>query len=194
MKRLLVIAVIALLVGYPAWLAFRVWDQSHQDEIAGADAIIILGAAQYDGDPSPVFEARLDHAAFLYRENLADVIIVTGGKQTGDRFTEAGAGESYLIAQGIPEISILRESQGHTTFQSLRGVRDIAARHGIDSVLLVSDPLHSERIRRMATDLDFGQIYTSPAGYTRLNRSRTTKVKELFREVASILAYELLDR
>lgn len=186
--------VVAIVLGYPLWLGFRVWDQSHDDEVAGADAIVVLGAAQYDGVPSPVFKARLDHALYLYNEDLSDVIIVTGGKQAGDRFTEAQAGENYITDEGIPSDAVLAESEGRTTLESLRAVRAIATQQGVTSVLLVSDPLHSERIKRIASNLGFDPVYASPASYTQLRRSRSTKARELVREVASLLAYQLFDR
>ncbi|MDQ3752432.1 MAG: YdcF family protein [Actinomycetota bacterium] len=191
---LVTIVVVVVVVAYPLWLGFRVWDQSHEDEVVGADAIVVLGAAQYDGVPSPVFQARLDHALYLYNEDLSDIIIVTGGKQAGDRFTEAQAGETYVTSEGVPGDAVLAESEGRTTFESLRAVRAIAAQQGVSSVLLVSDPLHSERIKRIASDLGFEGVYASPASYTQLERSRSTKARELVREVASLLAYQFLNR
>lgn len=194
MKALKIVAlVIALVVAYPLWLAVQVWEQSRDDEIHGADAIVVLGAAQYDGRPSPVFKARLDHAAYLFEQELAPMVIVTGGKLPGDRFTEAEAGENYLAAEGISGDAVLGETRGRTTWESLQNVKDIAADNGITSVLLVSDPMHSERIKRMATDLGF-EAHVSWASYRNLQRSRLTKAKELVREVASIMLYELLDR
>ena len=191
---LVTLVVVGIVVAYPLWLGFRIWDQSHEDEVVGADAIVVLGAAQYDGVPSPVFQARLDHALYLYNEDLSDIIIVTGGKQAGDRFTEAQAGETYVTSEGVPGDAVLAESEGRTTFESLRAVRDIAAQQGVSSVLLVSDPLHSERIKRIASDLGFEGVYASPASYTQLERSRSTKARELVREVASLLAYQFLNR
>jgi uncharacterized SAM-binding protein YcdF (DUF218 family) len=188
------ILVLVLVLAYPTWLTYRIWEQSHDDEIHTADAIVVLGAAQYDGKPSPVLQARLDQALYLYQEGLASVIIVTGGKQEGDRFTEAEAGHAYLEAQGVPVESILEEEKGRTTYESLKRVRAIAEANGMDSALFVSDPLHSERIKRMANDLGWKGVYTSYASYERLNRSRATKVRELIREVASLLAYEVLSR
>lgn len=192
--RRAVLVVLIGLLAYPLWLGFRVWDQSHSDEVYFADAIVVLGAAQYNGKPSPVYQARLDHAVYLYEEGLADTVIVTGGKLKGDRFTEAEAGAMYLEAEAVPAAAILSETQGRTTYQSLHGARQVADEHGIDSALFVSDPLHSERIKRMATDLGFEKAYTSPASYVELNRSRSTKVKELIHEVLSLLAYQLLQR
>jgi uncharacterized SAM-binding protein YcdF (DUF218 family) len=185
------IAVVVVLLAYPLYLAYQVWSQSHRDENHSADAIVVLGAAQYDGEPSPIFKARLDQAAYLYREGFSTTVIVTGGKQEGDRFTEAEAGANYLVSQGVSSEAILLENQGSTTLESLRDVRDLADEHGIQSVLLVSDPMHSERIKRIAGDLGFSAAYSSPASYISLNRSRATKARELAREVASIIAYEI---
>jgi len=194
MRMLRTIALLTVLVlAYPTWLAFQIWTQSHEDEQHSADAIVVLGAAQYDGRPSPVFQARLDHAAYLYGEDLSSKVIVTGGKRPGDRFTEAEAGQIYLEDNGVASEDI-DEVAGLTTLESLRDVKEIAQQEDIDTVLLVSDPLHSERIKRMASDLGFDEAYTSWASYQRLQRSRETKAKELAREVASLLVYELLDR
>jgi uncharacterized SAM-binding protein YcdF (DUF218 family) len=186
-------ALLVLVVAYPACLGWQVWNQSHKDENHSADAIVVLGAAQYDGEPSPIFQARLDQAAYLFEEGFSNKVIVTGGKQAGDRFTESEAGENYLVAQGIPAESILSEDEGRTTLESLEQVRALADEQDIESVLLVSDPMHSERLKRIASDLNFEEIYTSPASYISLNRSRATKAKELAREVASIIAYELFE-
>lgn len=191
----ILLVVVLLVVWYPAWLGFRIWAQSRHDEVHGADVIVVLGAAQYNGEPSPVLKARLDQAAYLYEEDLSDTVIVTGGKRPGDRFTEAGVGETYLTRQhSIPEADIVQESHGTTTFESLREVSEIAHERGLDTALLVSDPMHSERIKRMALDLGFDEAYASWASYERLDRSRETKAKELLREVGALLVYELFDR
>jgi uncharacterized SAM-binding protein YcdF (DUF218 family) len=193
LRRAILAVVLAALV-YPLWLGFRVWDQSHDDEVFRADAIVVLGAAQYNGTPSPIFNARLDHTLYLYNEDLADKIIVTGGKREGDRFTEAGAGAQYLVEGDVPPSAILAESVGTTTYESLKEARALAVSNEIETALFVSDPLHSERIKRMATDLGFREAYTSPADYTRLERSRGTKLRELVHEVLSLLAYQFLQR
>ena len=185
---------VVAILAWPSWLAYQIWHQSRQDELHSADAIVVLGAAQYDGDPSPVYKARLDQAAYLFNEDLSDTVIVTGGKREGDRFTEAEAGEQYLGTMGVPEENVLGEPEGRTTLESMRAVAEMAEENGIDSVLLVSDPMHSERIKRMADDLGFEETYTSPASYVQLNRSRLTKIEELVHEVGSLMAYELLDK
>lgn len=192
--RAAVLAVVLAVAACPAWIGYQVWSQSVTDEVGGADAIVVLGAAQYDGEPSPVFRGRLDHAVYLYDEDLSDVVIVTGGKQAGDRFTEAEAGAAYLVERGVPGDAILRENEGATTLESLQNVRAIADRYGIGSLLVVSDPMHSERVKRMAADLGFDPVYASWVSYQDVNRSRETKARELVREVASIIVYELFDR
>ena len=188
--RIALLALLVLLL-YPAWIGFQVWNQSHKDENRSADAIVVLGAAQYDGEPSEVFMARLDQAAFLFTEGLAPTIVVTGGKQEGDRFTEAEAGEMYLVEEhGINADRIIGETEGRTTFESLEAVSQMPEAEGVEKLLLVSDPLHLERIKRMAVDLGFEEVFTSYASYERLNRSMSTKVKELIHEVGAILVYE----
>jgi uncharacterized SAM-binding protein YcdF (DUF218 family) len=196
MKRVLIITLLALvaLLAYPLWLGWQIYEQSNDDQVHSADAIVVLGAAQYNGEPSPIFRARLDHALFLYGEDLAETVVVTGGKQPGDRFTEAETGEIYLAARAVPEESILTEPGGNSTLESLRGVREIARDQGIETLLLVSDPLHSERIKRIARDLGFDEAYTSWASYTRLERSRMTKAREFAREIGALLVYELFSR
>jgi uncharacterized SAM-binding protein YcdF (DUF218 family) len=187
--------ILVALLAYPSWLGWQIWRQSLADENRPADAIVVLGAAQYDGDPSPVFQARLDQAAYLFEEGFSDTVIVTGGKQEGDRFTEAEAGEMYLSEQqGVSADRIIGETEGRTTLESMEAVKELADAQGVSSVLLVSDPMHSERIKRIALDLGFEEAYTSPAGYLELNRSRLTKLKELVHEIGSLLAYEFLER
>ncbi len=195
-RRVLLVAglVLVVLLAYPAWLGWRIWDQSHNDEVRAADAIVVLGAAQYDGRPSPILRARLDHALYLYEEELSPTVIVTGGRREGDRFAEADAAEMYLEREGVPSDAILAEDEGTTTLESLEKVHAMSVDAGIDTVLLVSDPLHSERVKTMAEDLGFDEAWTSPASYVELNRTRGTKAQELLREIASLAAYELFDR
>ena len=194
MRLRVVLVLVAALLAYPAWLAVQIYQQSNVDETRGADAIVVMGAAQYDGDPSPVFKARLDQAAYLYTEDLSDTVIVTGGKREGDRFTEAEAGSSYLKDKEVPDDAIIEEPEGTSTLESLENVQRIATSEGIRSLLLVSDPLHAERLKRIAEDLGFQEAFASWASYASLERSRATKAKEILREVAAILAYELFDR
>jgi uncharacterized SAM-binding protein YcdF (DUF218 family) len=197
-KRLIRVAIVLwlLLLAYPVWLGYQVWEQSRRDELPRrADAIVVLGAAHYNGRPSPVLKARLDHAAYLFREGFSSTVILTGGQAEGDEISEAEAGKRYLDGEGtVPPDRIVAGDDGKTTLESLTYVRDIADEQGFDSLLLVSDPMHSERIKRMVTDLGFEDAFTSPANYVQFQRSRETKVTELLHEVLSLTVYELFDR
>src|SRR5436309_12223728 len=111
--------VLTAVVVYYAVTFVQVWLASRRDEARQAQAILVLGAAQYNGRPSAVLRARLDHAFDLYRRGLSDIVVVTGGKEPGDRFTEASASADYLAAKGIPQEKVLREVQGRNSWQSL---------------------------------------------------------------------------
>jgi uncharacterized SAM-binding protein YcdF (DUF218 family) len=148
--------VVLLLVGFVAGCGIVVWQAAHHDdasEIDRADAIVVLGAAQYDGEPSPVFAGRLDHAALLYDQGRAERVLVLGGGQPGDRFTEAEAGRRYLMENGLPGDAIIPVPEGHTTFESLRAIVPVMREAGMDTAFLVSDPWHNARVERMARDL-----------------------------------------
>lgn len=119
----------------------------HRDPV---DAIVVLGAAQYDGRPSPQLEARLDHAVVLWEEGVASIVMVTGGKQPGDRFTEAEASRRYLVGRGVPESVILMEDVGRTTYGSLESATAVLLDAGLDDVVLVSDPFHMKRAELIA--------------------------------------------
>ncbi len=145
------------------------------DEAGPVDAIVVMGAAQYDGTPSPLLQARLDHAVELWNDGLAAVMVVTGGRQPGDRFTEAESSAAYLVERGVPEGSILSESVGQNSYDSLRGVADLLAARQMNSVLLVSDPFHSLRIKltsaELGLDASVSPTRTSPVqGRAALNR------------------------
>lgn len=145
-----------LLVAVVVYLAVtfaQVWQAARNDEARPAEAIVVFGTAQYDGVPSPVLAARLDHAIALYEKRLAPVIVVTGGSQPGDQFTEATASANYLIQRGVPDDDVLREVSGTSSWQSLAAAANFLDDRSIDNVLLVSDPFHSLRIRAMASEL-----------------------------------------
>ncbi len=138
-----------LVAGYGT---LRIWQQAGADERRPADAIVVLGAAQYDGTPSPVFRARLDHAIELYDEGLAPLLVVTGGKATGDRTTEAAAAQAYAIGHGVPAGAILVEDRGRNTLDSLTAVGRMLRARSVDEAVFVSDPAHMLRVLRMARD------------------------------------------
>jgi uncharacterized SAM-binding protein YcdF (DUF218 family) len=149
----IVAVVAALLASYVLVTFVQVWHASHQDDARKAQAIIVLGAAQFDGRPSAVLSARLDHAADLYKRGLAPLIVVTGGKQTGDRFTEAEASANYLADKGIPGGAIERETTSTNSYDELAAAARFLHQRGINDVVLVSDPFHAYRINAIARDV-----------------------------------------
>ena len=142
---------LVLAAGYAT---YRVWAQGQRDEERPADAIVVMGAAQYDGRPSPVFAARLDHAVEpLPRRRSRRASSLTGGKADGDRTTEAAAGRAFAIEHGVPPEAILVEDQSRTTLESIRAVADAAARPTASrDAVFVSDRPHMLRVLRMAAD------------------------------------------
>jgi uncharacterized SAM-binding protein YcdF (DUF218 family) len=139
-------AVAALLVVYLASLT-AVISVSREDQRAPAGAIVVLGAAQYNGKPSPVLRARLDHALGLYREGLAPEIVVTGGIGDGDRVSEATVARQYLVANGVPATAIVVRPEGRSTRASMVSVAEWAQGRGISRAILVSDPFHMLRLQ-----------------------------------------------
>ncbi len=142
--------VVGLLAAYVVVTFFQVWYASHQDDARKADAIIVLGAAQFNGTPSAVLRARLDHAADLYAQQLAPLIVVTGGKQGDDPDTEASVSAAYLESKGIPGGAIERETTSTNTYDELAATARFLRERGINDVLLVSDPFHAYRIGAIA--------------------------------------------
>ncbi len=165
-----------------ALATWRITVQGDRDEQRPADAIVVLGAAQYDGRPSPVFQARLDHAIELWHKGLAQWFIVTGGKLPGDRTTEAATARAYAIDHGVPAEKIFGEDKARNTLTSMRSVSVLMRDRGLHSALFVSDPAHMLRVLRLADDLDI-DAYGSP--------TRTSPVQDDDREVALAIAHEL---
>ena len=159
--RRVVLAAVLLPVLYFAVTFVQVWQTSRDDGARPAEAVIVLGAAQFDGRPSAVLRARLDHAADLYRRKIAPRVVVTGGKAEGDRFTEAAASANYLHTKGVPDEAILREATGRTSWQSLAASARFLQERGISDVVLVSDPFHAARIAGIADELGLDAA-TSP--------------------------------
>lgn len=146
-------ALFALAVVYYLVSLYQVWSVGRADQQQPVDAIVVMGAAQYDGRPSPQLAARLDHVVELWPEGLAPLVVVTGGNLPGDRFTEASASAAYLIERGIPDAAILREDEGSNSFESLEATAAILADRGLDEVLIVTDPYHALRSRETAEEL-----------------------------------------
>jgi len=147
------LGVFGLLLAVYVITFIQVWRTGLADEARPVDAIVVLGAAQYDGRPSPVLEARLSHALELWKKGDAPIVVVTGGKQVGDRFTEATASANYLVERGVPDAAIVREVQGRDTWESLGATARILKARGLRRVLLVSDPYHELRVKEMSEEL-----------------------------------------
>jgi uncharacterized SAM-binding protein YcdF (DUF218 family) len=179
----------ALLIGlvYLAVTFVQVWQASRRDDARPAEAIVVFGAAQYNGRPSPVLKARLDHAADLYDRGIAPIIVVTGGQQPNDRSanTEASASADYLATLGIPQEDILRENDARNTWDSMASAANFLKRDGKEQVILVTDPFHAARVQAMAQELGLDShvspTRTSPIGGTR-------ELKHFARETAAVAA------
>lgn len=180
-------ALVALLLLYLAVTFVQVWQASGRDQARPAQAIVVFGAAQYDGRPSPVLRARLDHALALYRRGLADKVVVTGGRRSGDRFTEATVSASYLGKRGVPESALLREVSGRSSWQSLASAARFLKRREppITEVLLVSDGYHAARIAAIARELGL-EARTSPAPGT--SAHGTDKLVQFGKETLAVAA------
>jgi uncharacterized SAM-binding protein YcdF (DUF218 family) len=153
-------ATLALLTLYYLASLWFVHTTGTSDQARNVDAIVVMGAAQYDGRPSPQLAARLDHAIELWNEGFAPLIITTGSKQPGDRFTEAEAERNYLVDRGVPATSIIQVG-GTNSYETLRDVKDAVRQRGGESVLLVTDPYHSLRCRMISQELGL-TAYVSP--------------------------------
>ena len=150
-RALLVTICLVLATGVAGlgWTAIEIARQSRRDEAKPSDVIVVLGAAEYMGRPSPVLRARLDHALSLYEQHLAPRILVTGGSGENSRFTEAEAARDYLVRQGVPGENILLEAEGTTTLQSINAAAEIMEQRGLRSSIVVSDGYHVFRAKRM---------------------------------------------
>lgn len=176
-----------VLVGY---VAGHVWWVGRQDNHPRSDAIVVLGAAEYNGTPSEVFAARLDHARALYADHVAPRIVTVGGKQPGDRFTEARTAQNYLVAHGVPANAILPVEVGHDTLQSVRAVSHVFTTRGWHTAVLVTDPWHCLRSRTMARDAGIA-AETSPERTGPAVHSRGTEVRYIARETVAYIYYSI---
>lgn len=166
-----------------------VWE--HHDQTRPAGAIVVLGAAQYVGRPSPVLRARLDHAIELWRRHMAPTMIVTGGTGTGDTTSEAAVSQRYVIQRGVPASAILLETEGRTTSQSMAGVAALMATRNRHDVLLVSDPFHMWRLVILARRHGLDPL-ASPTPTSPISASPTERWKYALSEsVKAPLAYIL---
>ncbi|MGQ0703172.1 MAG: YdcF family protein [Gemmatimonadales bacterium] len=169
-------------IGYLVLLAWVI-RVSRLDQRDPADAIVVLGAAQYNGRPSPVLKARLDHALELYRAHLAPNVVVTGGIGQGDRMSEATVGHRYLRSRDVPDSAIIVRPDGRTTEESMRSVAEWMEDRELSRMILVSDPFHMARLRLEARGSGLA-VLTSP--------TRTSPIVPGSRTEAGFLALEAL--
>jgi vancomycin permeability regulator SanA len=182
-----VVAVLLLLVG---GTAFRIWQYGRIDDRNHADVILVLGAAQYNGDPSSILQARLNHAKTLYDEGVADHIVTVGGRQPTDKYTEAQAGDIYLSDNGVPKDRITEVNTGNDTLTSLQAAAAVLKTHGWGSAVLVSDPWHMFRSETMAEASGI-DAWTSPTHSGPAVQTRSTQLRYIFRETAALLYYRV---
>jgi uncharacterized SAM-binding protein YcdF (DUF218 family) len=168
--------------------ALAIWWTARQDSRPRADAIVVLGSAQYNGVPSSIFQARLEHAIRLYDQGVAPVVVTVGGKKTGDQFTEAEAGRDYLQQAGMPSDALLPVRGGVDTLESMRLVAAAFRERGWTSAVLVTDPWHAMRAERMADDSGI-DASSSPTRQGPAVQTRTTQFKYILRETAAYLPY-----
>jgi uncharacterized SAM-binding protein YcdF (DUF218 family) len=190
-RALLLLVVLALV--YVGSVAVRIWLGARQDERPRSDAIVVLGASQFDGRPSPVFRARLEHARTLYENGVAAHIVTVGGRRPGDRFTEAQAGRNYLVDAGVPSRAVTDVEGGRDTLSSLQAVRRVFAANFWHSAVIVSDPWHSYRSVRIAKDLGM-RAAPSPARSGPAVRTRETQVRYIGRETVAYIYYRIFGR
>lgn len=162
-------------------LFFRIYQTSKLDLAAKADAIAVLGAAQYAGKPSPVFQARLDHAAELYERDRAPFIITTGGTHPGEKFSEGEVGKMYLIKKSVPAEKIISDEESLTTRENIERIAEIAREKNFQKIILVSDPFHMYRALTLAEDFEI-EALPSPTRTSPISENRWLEIRYMLRE------------
>jgi uncharacterized SAM-binding protein YcdF (DUF218 family) len=183
----LVLGVLLVVLGTAA----NVWWTARQDARPDSDVIVVLGAAQFDGRPSSVFKARLQHARALYEEGVAPRVVTVGGGRPGDRTTEAEAGAVFLRERDVDVVAV---PEGRNTLQSMEAVNALMDEEGWSTAVLVTDPWHSLRTRTMARDSGIDDAQTSPTRAGPSVRTRGTQVRYIARETLAYLYYKALGR
>ncbi len=187
--RLLILSVFAVVL-FLAITAVQIVRTASLEEIRPADAIVVFGAAEYSGHPSPVLRARLDHALDVFHHGVAPVVITTGGAAADPTFSEGGVGRDYLMRHGIPERSLIAETQGRDTSESAARVGVIMRANGLHSCVAVSDAYHEFRIRKLLEHEGIAPVYVAPRPDS---RPRTTWQREVavLREATSYFLWKL---
>jgi uncharacterized SAM-binding protein YcdF (DUF218 family) len=187
LARLLLATLIGGFIAF-GWATYRIWDTGNRDDRQDADAIVVLGAAQYNGRPSPVFRARLDHAVDLYEAGIGRYLVMTGGKAVGDRTTEAAAARAFAMARGVPASAILVEDRGRTTLESLHTVATLLREHDLSSAVFVSDRTHMLRVLRIARDQGIA-AYGSPTATSPTDATFISRADATLHELGALALY-----
>jgi len=187
--RLLILAAVVVLA-FLAVTAARIIEAASQQEVPHADAIVVFGAAEYSGRPSPVLKARLDHALDLFHRGVAPVVITTGGAASDPKFSEGGVGKDYLMRHGIPERSLIAETQGRDTAESAVRVGVIMHANSLHSCVAVSDAYHVFRIRKLLEHEGIGHVYIAPRPDSRPH-GVFQRVLAVLREATSYLLWRI---
>lgn len=182
--RWTILAVLAAVLGWLGVVA-AIYLYGRLDGARPAGAIVVLGAAQYDGRPSPVLRSRLDHAIDLYRRGIADTLVTTGGTAPGDTVSEAVVGKRYAVKAGVPAGAVLTEETGMTSLESMEAVAEMMQRHGLRSAVLVSDPFHMLRLRLLALRVGV-RAHTSPTRTSPISRNAAEERRHVVRESFSL--------
>lgn len=179
--RRVLAALLAAAAVYTAFQAVSIWRYGSVDEKCPADVAIVLGAGTYNGEVSPVYQARIDHGIWLYENGYVEKLILTGGFGAGSAISDAAAAKQYSVSAGMPESDILLEERSAITQENLQYAQEIMAEAGYGKAVIVSDPLHMKRAMLLARDAGI-KAYSSPTPTSRY-RSLKTKAKFLAREV-----------
>jgi uncharacterized SAM-binding protein YcdF (DUF218 family) len=185
LARRLVAAVVLTALLVVGVTAVSIWYVARQDDRPQSDAIVVLGASQFDGRPSSVFKARLQHARALWEDGVAPRVVTVGGSQPGDRTTEAEAGAAFLRERGVEVVAV---PEGSNTLESMVAVDELMTENDWESAVLVTDPWHSLRSRTMARDQGI-EAETSPTRAGPSVRTRDTQIRYIARETAAYLYY-----
>ena len=186
------VAVVVVLLLFAAtwcrWVYGEIETYAHMDQAAPSDAIAVFGAAEYDGRPSPVYRARLEHAETLYDKDIAPLVITLGG-DGGDQYSEGGVGRQYLMSQGIPQSSIIAETTSRSTAEAVRRLAVIARTNSFRRIVVVSDAVHMFRIHDLcaAQGLD---VLTSPRPRVNVEEN-PSEVSRIVHEMMSYAAWKL---
>ena len=186
----LLASVVAIFAMFLASTALQVVHTAALEEVRPADAIVVFGAAEYSGRPSPVLRARLDHAFDLYQQRIAPVIITTGGAAADPKFSEGGVGKDYLLKHGVPESALIAETQSSDTAESAQRVAVIMHTNGLHSCVAVSDAYHVFRIRKLLEHEGIGPVYVAPRADSRPH-GLPQRALAVLREATSYLLWRM---